>query len=151
DLKLILGEMVAARRQYRKSFLARKSRQTRRLRCENWLVAMDRAVGRSVQRKRAAADLLAELTDLPEVEARFADWLKDADLAWRVEMIAFIGEEGMHQFAPLLNDALADEHCRGYAITAAGQLRSESNLLAILKLADDTGTNLRGVLLWALK
>src|SRR4051812_28005390 len=62
DLKLILGEMVAARRQYRKAFLDRKARQVRRLRATNWLAALDRAVGRSVERKRAAADLLAELT-----------------------------------------------------------------------------------------
>src|SRR4051812_31612065 len=80
DFKMILGEMVAAHRQYRKSFLGQKARQARRLRGENWLVALDRAIGRSVQRKRAAADLLAELTDLPEVVERFAAWLKDADL-----------------------------------------------------------------------
>jgi hypothetical protein len=47
DLKLFLEQMVAARRQYHKSFLAQKTRQARRLRSENWLVALDRAVGRS--------------------------------------------------------------------------------------------------------
>jgi hypothetical protein len=154
NLKLLLEQMVAARRQYRKGFLATKVRQARRLRCEGWLAALDRAEGRGVQRKRAAADLLAEMTDLPEVVDRFAAWLADADLAWRAEMIAFIGRKGLHQFAPLLNDALAgggDELCLAYAITSAGDLRSEANLAAILKLADDPEMPLRNRLLWALK
>jgi HEAT repeat protein len=152
DLKLILGEMVAARGQYRKSLLARKARQVRRLRAENWLAALDRAVGRSVQRKRAAADFLAELVDLPEVTDRFTAWLKDDDLAWRAEMIEFVGRKGLDQFAPLLNDALAggDELCQAYAITSAGELRSEANLAAILKLAT-AATRLGNRLLWTLK
>jgi HEAT repeat protein len=155
DLRLILEEMVAARRQHRKSFLAQKARQARRLHGENWLAALDRAVGRSVQRKRAATDLLAGLTDLPEVVDRFAAWLKDSDPAWRAEMIAFVGEKGLHEFAALLNDSLAndsDELCQAYAITAAGQLKSKTNLAAVLKLAtDDTARTLWNRLLWALK
>jgi hypothetical protein len=154
ELKLILGELVAARRQYRKGFLARKARRARRLRGENWLAALDRAVGRSVQRKRAAADLLAELADLPEVGDRFAAWLKDADLVWRAEVIELVGERGLHQFAPLLNDTLGgdgDELCRAYAVTSAGQLRSEANLAGVLKLAGDPATGLWNRLLWALK
>ena len=152
NLKLILQELVAVRRQYPKRFLEQKACQARRLRSESWLAALDRVIGRSVQRKRAAADLLAKLTDLPEVADRFAAWLKDADLAWRAEMIEFIGEEGLHQFAPLLNEYLAgdDRHCLAYAITSAGQLRSEDNLAAILKLADDP-TRLWNRLLGALK
>jgi HEAT repeat protein len=154
ELKLILEQMVATRRQYPRRSLAQKARQVRQLRVENWLDALDRAIGRSVQRKRAAADLLAELTDLPEVQDRFAAWLKDADLAWRAEMIAFIGEKGLYQFAPLLNDILAgdgDELCLAYAITSAGELRSEVNLTAVLKLAtDDTGRMLWNRLLWTL-
>ena len=53
SLKLALGQMVAARRQYRKSFPASMVRQGRRLRGVGWLAALDRAVGQSVQRKRA--------------------------------------------------------------------------------------------------
>lgn len=154
SLKLVLEQMVAARRQYRKGFLATKVCQARRLRVEGWLAILDRAVGRGVQRKRAAADLLAEMTDLPEVKDRFAGWLADADLAWRAEMIEFVGRKGLHQFAPLLNDALAgggDELCLAYAITSAGDLRSEANLAAILRLTDDPTMPLRNRLLWALK
>jgi HEAT repeat protein len=66
-------------------------------------------------------------------------------------MIEFIGEEGLHQFAPLLNDALDDERCRAYAMTAAGQLRSEANLAAILKLAGDPAMLKWNRMLWALK
>jgi HEAT repeat protein len=154
DLKRILEEMVAARRRYRKPFLVRKARQARRLRGENWLAALDRAVGRSVQRRRAAADLLAELTDLPEVADRFAAWLKDADMAWRAEMIEFVGQRRLDQFAPLLNDPLAgdgDQRCLAFAMTSAGQLRSEANLPAILKLAADPEMMRWNRLLWALK
>lgn len=154
SLWLLMDQMVAARRQYRKGFLTSKARQARRLRGEGWLAALDRAVGRSVQRKRAAADLLAEMTDLPEVVDRFTAWLADANLAWRAEMIAFIGRKGLAQFAPLLNDSLAaggDQSCLAYAITSAGELRSEANLAVILKLANDPAIRSWSRLLWALK
>jgi HEAT repeat protein len=152
-LKLILQELVAARRQYPKRLLEQNARQARRLRCERWLAALDRAVGRSVQRKQAAAELLAKLTDLPEVADRFASWLKDDDLAWRAEAIRLVGEEGLHQFTPLLNDALTggDDFCRAHAITAAGQLRSEDNLPFLLRMAADPAARLGNRLLWALK
>ena len=100
NLKLLLQELVAARRQYPKRFLKQKARLGRRPRGENWLAALDQAAGRSVQRKRASADLLAKLTNLPEVADRFAAWLRDDDLAWRAEVIAFVGVAGLHQFAP---------------------------------------------------
>jgi HEAT repeat protein len=153
NLKLILQELVATRRQYPKRLLGHTARQARRLRCENWLAALDRAVGRGVQRKQAAADLLAKLTDLPEVADRFASWLRDDDFAWRAETIRLVGVEGLHQFAPLLNDALAggDDFCRAHAITAAGQLRSEDNLPLLLRLAADPAAKLGNRLLWALK
>src|SRR5262249_12689273 len=120
---------------------ARLSRRARRLRRDGWLAALDRAVGRSVQRRRAAAELLAELVDLPESAERFACWLRDPDLGWRAEVIALVGRKGLARFAPLLNDALdsnADDLCRAYAITAAEELRSEANLPALLRLAGDS-------------
>jgi HEAT repeat protein len=95
-------------------------------------------VGRSVRRRRAAAEILSELADLPEVADRFQSWLSDADLSWRAEVIALVGQRGLARFAPLLNDALdgnADKLCRAYAITAAGELRSEANLPVLLRLA----------------
>src|SRR5262249_17261290 len=70
----------------------------------------------------------------------FESWLADADLAWRAEVIALVGRRKLARFAPLLNDALdgnADDLCRAYAITAVGELRSEANLPALLKLACD--------------
>jgi HEAT repeat protein len=154
DLKDILQQVVAAPRQYAKGFLERRSRQIRSLRGEDWLAALDRAVGRSVLRKRALAELLAGLTDLPEVVDRFAAWLRDPDTGWRAEMIAFVGNKGLLPFAPLLNDALAGnggDGCLAYAMTSAGQLRSEANLKAILKLAADPKRKEWSRLLWALK
>lgn len=138
DLKAILKPIVAGRGQPDRRTLTQQSRRVCRLRRDGWLVALDLAIGRSVQRKRAAAELLAELVNFPEVVERFECWLKDADLAWRAEVIALVGRKGLARFAPLLNDALndnADDLCRAYAITAAGELRSEDNLPALLRLA----------------
>src|SRR5262245_32261420 len=114
DLKAILAPLVAERGQPARRILGRQARRARRLRRDGWLAALDRAVGRSVRRKRAAAELLAELADLPEVAERFENWLRDADLAWRAEVIALVGEKKLDRFAPLLNDALggnADDLC----------------------------------------
>ncbi len=140
EFKAILDDLVAAGRGPAKAALARQSRRACRLRRDGWLLALDRAVGRSVMRKRAAAELLAGLVDLPEAAERFESWLRDADLAWRAEVIAFVGRKGLARFAPLLNDALggnADGLCQAYAITAAGELKSGANLPALLKLACD--------------
>jgi HEAT repeat protein len=149
-------EPIAAERGWPpKRLLARQARRVRRLRRDGWLAALDRAVGRSVRRKRAAANLLTELTDLPEVADRFTAWLTDPDLAWRAEVIVLVGQRGLSQFAPLLNDALeghADDHCRAYAIRAAGELRSEANLPALLDLASNPAFDrLFRRTLWALK
>jgi hypothetical protein len=126
DLKAILDRIVAAGTWPAKGIMARLSRRAMRLRRDGWLTALDRAVGRGVQRRRAAAELLAEMPDLPEVAERFEGWLLDTDVAWRAEVIALIGRIGLARFAPLLNDALdgdADDLCRAYAITAAEELR----------------------------
>lgn len=140
DFKAILGPVVAAGGWPDRRLVARQARRARRLRRDGWLAALDRAVGKSVRRKRAAAEVLAGLADLPEVAARFECWLRDDDLAWRAEMIDLVGRRGLARFAPLLNDALdgnADELCRAYAITAAEELRAEANLPALLRLARD--------------
>jgi HEAT repeat protein len=140
DLKAILEPIVAARGRPDRRLVARQARRLRRLRRDGWLAALDRVVGRSVQRKRAAAELLAEMADLPEVANRFESWLRDADLGWRAEVIVLVGRRGLARFAPLLNDALdgnADDLCRAYAITAAEELRVEANLPALLRLAGD--------------
>jgi HEAT repeat protein len=138
QFQAILGPLVAARLPDAR-LVARQARRAQRLRRDGWLAALDRAVGRSVGRRRAAAELLADLADLPEVAARFEGWLRDPDLAWRAEVIELVGERKLDRFAHLLNDALdgnADDHCRAYAITAAEELRAEVNLPALLRLAD---------------
>lgn len=140
DLKTVLEPIVAARGRPDRRLVARQARRAGRLRRDGWLAALDRAVGRSVQRKKAAAELLAGMADLPEAADRFECWLRDADLDWRAEVIALVGRRRLIRFAYLLNDALdgnADDLCRAYAVTAAGELRSEVNLSALLRLADD--------------
>jgi hypothetical protein len=141
DLKSILDPIVAARGWPDRRLVARQARRAGRLRRDGWLAALDRAVGRSVRRKRAAAEVLADLADLPEVAGRFECWLLDDDLAWRAEVIYLVGRRGLARFASLLNDALngnADELCQAYAITAAEELRAEANLPALLRLAGDS-------------
>lgn len=140
DLKTILEPIVAARGRPDRRFMAGQTRRTRALRRDGWLAALDRAAGRSLRRKRAAAELLAGLDDMPEVGDRFASWLMDADLAWRAEVIALVGRRGLTRFAHLLNDALdgnADDLCQAYAITAAEELRAEANLPNLLQVASD--------------
>ena len=155
DFKTLLEPIVAARGRPDRRLVARQARRAGRLRRDGWLTALDCAVGRSVQRKRAAAELLAGLADLPEIQERFECWLRDADLAWRAEVIAFVGRKGLARFAPLLNDALggdADEHCQAHAITAAGELKSEANLSALLRLGCDSASDpLFRRTLWAFK
>lgn len=155
DLKAILAPLVAERSQPARRILVRQARRARRLQRDGWLAALDRAVGRSVQSRRAAAELLAELADLPEVAERFGCWLSDADFSWRAEVIALVGQRGLARFAPLLNDAMggnADDLCRAYAITAAGELRSEANLPSLLRLACDPAFDpLFRRTLWAFK
>jgi hypothetical protein len=140
DLQAILAPVVTSGGWPNRRLVARQARRARRLRRDGWLAALDRAVGRSVRRKRAAAEVLADLADLPEVAGRFECWLLDHDLAWRAEVIALVGRRGLARFAPLLNDALdgnADELCQAYAITAAGEVRAEANLPAPLHAAGD--------------
>lgn len=140
DLGTLLDPIVAAGGQPGRRILTLQARRAKRLRRDGWLTALDGAVGRSVRRRRAAAVLLAELADLPEVVERFATWLRDADLAWRAEVVELVGQKGLARLAPLLNDALggnADDLCRACAITAAGELHLQANLPSLLKLAAD--------------
>jgi HEAT repeat protein len=148
----LLERMVQARGRYRKGFLARAAQRVRAFGAAPWLLALDRAIGRGLNRKRAALDLLAELTDLPQVAERFNTWLRDPDSEWRAEVIEFIGDKGLRQFAPALNDALSSgkrDLCWAYAVSAAGQLASEANVSAILRLTGDPETNTHPRLIWA--
>jgi hypothetical protein len=138
EFQAILGPIAATRGLPDRRLLTQQTRQARRLRCDGWLEALDRAVGKSARRKRASAEVFAGLADLPEVTARFEVWLRDPDLAWRARVIALVGRRQLASFAPLLNDALegnADDHCPAYAVTAAGELKSKANLKALLKVA----------------
>jgi HEAT repeat protein len=150
----ILKEIVASRNHYPNPLIRTKARQVRRLACEGWLHHLDRAVGKSARRQKAAACLLAELADLPEVAERYHAWLQDPDLEWRGKVIELVGRWRLVQFAPLLNDAIegkADGLRQAYAVTSAGELRAECCLPGILALAADLDTPLRNRLLWALK
>ena len=150
--KKLLERMVQARRRYRKGFLARAAQRVRAFGAAPWLLALDRAVGRSKNCKRAALHLLAELTDLPQVAERFNAWLHDPDPEWRTDVIAFVGNKGLRQFAPALNDALSSKTrdlCWAFAVSAAGQLASEANVAAVLRLTKDPEVSTHPRLIWA--
>jgi HEAT repeats len=155
DLRALLDGLTAAPWPYRRGVLTPTGRKARRLCTDGWLTALDRAIDRSKTRKRAGCWLLAELIDRPEVLERFNAWLHDPDREWRAEVIQFVGNRGLGQFAAALNDALdprGDGLCRAYAISVAGRLRSEENLPAVLRLANDRAhVDLFRRTLWALK
>lgn len=145
---------VQRERRFRGVFLKQIARKARRGCVGAWLASLDRAVGRSKTRKQAAAELLSVLPDLPEATQRLNDWLVDADRDWREWMVGFVGESELHEFAPALNACLLapqdDLHLAVTALGAAGKLKSDVNVPALLHLAAaDPGVHPRA-LLWDL-
>jgi hypothetical protein len=123
------------------------------------LAALDRAVGRSKRRRAEAVYLLAALTDIPGAVERVGKLLREGDAEARSWLIQVIGHRGLTSLAPVLNDIMLrdpNEHCREFAIRAAGDLRADVNLPTLLALADDPGplseySRIPGNILWALK
>jgi HEAT repeat protein len=149
----ILTRLVQSERLGKRE-LQRAARAARKWITPGWLVALDRAINRGKQRKRAAVYLLGSLLDLPEAKERLEAWMHDSDPDWRAEVIQIVGTQGFVELAPALNDALAVEDsslAHAYAIRTAGVLRSEANVEALLTLLSDTHRPSSWQLLWAAK
>ena len=109
------------------------------LRRDGIVDALDKAIGRSKRRRQEAVYLLSTWTDIPEALHRIGEWLTDSDPDWRSWLIQIVAEKRLFQFAPTLKNVIeddSDEFCRGMAIHAAGVLRSDECLPAILRLAE---------------
>jgi hypothetical protein len=149
QFQAVLARMTAKSR-YPPSLVRREAAKVRKLVQPGWLVALERAIARGKTRRRAAADLLAELIDLPEVVEHFIGWLGDPDVEWRVELLEFIGEKRLRPLAPAINAALDDPDLVWCAISTAGKLQCEVNLPGLLRVAQDVKTPGWSRLLWAL-
>jgi len=118
------------------------------------LEALDRAVGSDKRRRKVSVVLLAHLTDVDEVVRRIGQSLHDPDPEWRHWLVQTVDMRGLVQFAEPLNELILSEPApfvRMAAVHAAGSLKSEVNLPALLSVANDPPSDLRNTLLWALK
>lgn len=128
--------------------------EARTLPCESILEALDKAIGSSKKRRKEAVYLLSEFTDVPEVVERIGQWLNNPDPQWRSWLIQTVENAGLKQYAPLLNGIIEndpDQFCREAAIHAAGTLRVDENLPALLRLAQGGEYEQTWRLAWALK
>ena len=113
--------------------------EARELPRERILEALDKAVGTSKKRREESIFILSALTDVPDVADRIGEWLRDPDPQVRSWLIQTVGQAGLKQFAPFLNEIMEndpDPFCRGVAIHTAGTLKADENLPALLRLAE---------------
>ncbi len=116
--------------------------------------ALDRAVGSSKRRRKVSVYLLTQLTDVDEAINRIGQSLHDPDPEWRNLVVQIVGLKRLVQFADPLNELILsdpDRFIRMVAIHAAGSLKSEKNLQALLTMAKENPADLRHFILWALK
>lgn len=101
--------------------------------------ALLRAVGRSDGRRRCAALLLGAREPDAEATEVMRGWITDPSPDVRSMVIQTVGGARLRGFGSLLADRIAndeDAFCRDMAVWAAGRLRAESCLPAILDLVD---------------
>jgi len=116
------------------------SEHARALPRDGILEALDRATRGSRSLQRGGIYFLCELYDVPGAVERIANELQHPDPAIRSLIVQTIGFREMRGLAPLLNAVILedpDELCRVAAIDAAGRLKQDANLEAILRVAGD--------------
>lgn len=117
------------------------------------LQALDEAIGRFENRKKASIHILVELADVPAALDRMEALLRDGDESDAPELFQTVGLHHLIQFAALLNRFILgsyDDFTRSCAIHAASRLKDPRNLPALLKLTADCPVDLRFHLLVAL-
>lgn len=105
----------------------------------NVVQALLRAAGTSTARRRHASLLLAAREPDDEAMEVMRAWITDPSPDVRATIIQTIGAHALDAFAPLLAERIAnddDTFCRDMAVHAAGVLRAEACLPAILGLVD---------------
>lgn len=121
---------------------------------EGLVKALREVIGNNKRRRRAAMYLLGELTDVEEVAGHLGELLLDPAPEWRAWLIQTIADARLSRYAGSLNAILdndPDPLVRQTAVHAAGTLKSQVNLPALLRLAENPPPELRSYLLWALK
>jgi HEAT repeat protein len=101
--------------------------------------ALLKAAGRSTARRNRAVLLLTARDPDPETIEVMRTWITDPSPDVRSVIIQTIGFAELRALAPLLADRIADEDdlfCRDMAVFAAGKLRADVCLPAILDLVD---------------
>jgi hypothetical protein len=101
--------------------------------------ALLRAVGTSKARRRRAVLLLVARDPEPEAIDVMRTWITDPSPDVRSAIIQTIGADGLEELAPLLAERIANEDdpsCPDMAVFAAGKLRADVCLPAILDLVD---------------
>ena len=134
--------------------MARIAAAVRDLPRDDLFRALPEAIGNNHRRRRVAVHLLAELSDAEGAAEQVGRWLADPDPEWRVWLVQTIEDARLVRFAPALSAVIEhdpDLLVRQMAIHAAGELRSEANLPALLGLARARPPELLGYVLWALK
>lgn len=103
------------------------------------VAALLKATGASTGRRNRAVLLLTAGEPGPEAIEVMRTWITDPSPNVRSVIIQTVGAEGLEAFAPLLADRIANEDdrfCRDMAVFAAGKLRADDCLPAILALVD---------------
>lgn len=134
--------------------MARIAAAVRDLPRDDLFRALPDAIGNNQRRRRVAVHLLAELSDAEGAADEIGRWLADPDPEWRAWVVQTIEEARLVQFAPALGAVIEhdpDPLVRQMAVHAAGELCSEANLPALLRLARARPQELLGYVLWALK
>ena len=101
--------------------------------------ALLKAAGTSTARRNHAVLLLTARDPEPETIEVMRTWITDPSPQVRSVIIQTIGTDELRALAPLLADRIANEEdrfCRDMAVFAAGKLRADVCLPAILDLVD---------------
>jgi hypothetical protein len=117
------------------------------------LGAIDRAVAKSIKRRKLSVYILSEVADTPDTIARVGEWLRSPDPEWRAWLIQTVEQRGLRQYGSALAEIIQhdpDPFCRDLAIHAAGTLRAPECLPPLLALAN-TDPTADQALAWAFK
>jgi HEAT repeats/PBS lyase HEAT-like repeat len=150
--RLVKCERLPSERQ--DAALVRIAAAVRDLPREDLFRALPEAIGNNQRRRRVAVHLLAELSEAEGAVEQVGRWFGDPDPEWQAWLVQTIEEARLVEFAPALSWVIEhdpDPLVRKMAIHAAGELRSEANLPALLGVAKACPRELLGYVLWALK
>lgn len=157
QVKQLLQEIIDAETSLPKEELEvvydRVLEKARALPRDGIVALVDKAVGRSKQRRKAAIYLYSQMTDVPEAAERIGQAVFDKDHELRSWVVQTIGGEKLAQFAELLNTVMREDEdpfVRQCAVLAAADIGSDVNIATLLQLAEQPDAEITSAVLWAL-